>query len=241
MHPEKQDRLRSELSTFVADPTYDQLTNDLPYLEAIAREILRLHPPVEEIIRVVSNILFRLIYYDLLTVSQAVEDDIIPLNDPIMTATSKEVKSINVARGVGVRVPIGTINKSEEVWGPDAKQFVPERWLSEEQGLTPKAKEIQGYHHLMTFVDGPRICLGRAFAVMEFKVSLILEQVIRFVPLYTNSKLKAVLSVLIRNYAFKMRDGPETKLDMTSTLLPRPKVAGEEGYALPMRVRRLEE
>lgn len=36
-----------------------------------------------------------------------------------------------------------------------------------------------------------------------------------------------------------MRDGPDTKVDMTSTFLPRPKVAGEEGYALPMRVRHL--
>lgn len=52
--------------------------------------------------------------------------------------------------------------------------------------------------------------------------------------------MQAVLSVLIRNYQFSMRDGPETKLAMTSTLLPRPKVEGEDGYALPMRVRRLE-
>ena len=51
---------------------------------------------------------------------------------------------------------------------------------------------------------------------------------------------KAVLSVLIRNYIFSMRDGPETKVDLITTILPRPKVAGEEGYALPMRVRRVE-
>lgn len=52
--------------------------------------------------------------------------------------------------------------------------------------------------------------------------------------------LQAVLSVLIRNYAFDMRDGPETKIDSVMTILPRPKVAGEEGYAMPMRVRRVE-
>ena len=49
-----------------------------------------------------------------------------------------------------------------------------------------------------------------------------------------------MLSVLVRNYVFEMRDGPETKLETVITLLPRPKVAGEEGYALPMRVRRVE-
>ena len=51
---------------------------------------------------------------------------------------------------------------------------------------------------------------------------------------------KAVLSVLIRNFSFSMRDGPETKLDSITTILPRPKVAGEEGYKMPLRVRRVD-
>lgn len=46
--------------------------------------------------------------------------------------------------------------------------------------------------------------------------------------------------MLIRNYVFEMRDGPETKLGEAVTILPRPKVDGEEGYAMPMRVRRVE-
>lgn len=36
-----------------------------------------------------------------------------------------------------------------------------------------------------------------------------------------------------------MRDGPGTKVEEQTTLLPRPKVTGEEGYAMPMRVRRV--
>ncbi|KAM6489418.1 hypothetical protein JOM56_015135, partial [Amanita muscaria] len=49
-------------------------------------------------------------------------------------------------------------------WGPDAKQFVPDRWLGE---LTGPAKDIHGYRHLYTFSDGPRRCLGMDFAVTE--------------------------------------------------------------------------
>lgn len=60
---------------------------------------------------------------------------------------------------------------SKAIWGPDAKEFKPERWLNNREGLTAKAKEIQGYHHILTFVDGPRICLGRVFAFTEMKVS----------------------------------------------------------------------
>lgn len=69
------------------------------------------------------------------------------------------------------------MNRSESIWGPDAKEMKPERWLTDDGklvsdgGLTDKAKEVQGYHHLLTFVDGPRTCLGRHFALAEFKVN----------------------------------------------------------------------
>lgn len=93
-----------------------------------------------------------------------------PLSRPVITASGKEVNDVYIARGMGIRIPISCINNSEDIWGPDAKKFMPERWLDEESGLTAKAKEVQGYHHIMSFVDGPRICLGRVFAAAEFKV-----------------------------------------------------------------------
>lgn len=33
-----------------------------------------------------------------------------------------------------------------------------------------KKNQIQGHRHLLTFSDGPRICLGKAFALAESKV-----------------------------------------------------------------------
>ncbi|KIL65258.1 hypothetical protein M378DRAFT_536013 [Amanita muscaria Koide BX008] len=58
-------------------------------------------------------------------------------------------------------------NTPEELWGPDAKRFIPDRWLRE---LTSPAKDIHGYRHLYTFIDGPRMCLGKDFSVTEFKL-----------------------------------------------------------------------
>ena len=93
------------------------------------------------------------------------------MSTPVKTASGETIDSLRIARGATVSIPIRGVNRSTSIWGPDAKEFVPERWLDDEKGLTPKAKEVQGYHHLLSFVDGPRTCLGRSFAIAEFKVS----------------------------------------------------------------------
>ncbi|PCH41707.1 cytochrome P450 [Wolfiporia cocos MD-104 SS10] len=199
--PEIQTKLREELSQFSgSDPTWDQLTHQLPYLDAVVHETLRLHPPVRE------------------TTRQATADDIIPLSIPMRIATGELTSQIAIAKGQIVTVPIQCMNRATAFWGPNAKEFIPERWLTDD-GIPGRAQEIQGHRHLLTFVDGPRICLGRGFALAEFK---------------------AVLSVLIRNYAFEFRDGPGTKIETVRGILPRPSVAGEKGARVPLRIRRLE-
>ena len=70
-------------------------------------------------------------------------------------------------------MPISAINRSKVLWGEDALEFKPERWMNGESGLSKSAKELQGFHHLLTFIDGPRQCLGKTFAVTEIKVSFI--------------------------------------------------------------------
>lgn len=101
--------------------------------------------------------------------SQAVKDDIIPLSAPIRTADNKLVDRISIAAGQSIIVPMRAINRSTDIWGPDAKEFIPQRWI-DEGGIPAKAKEVQGHRHLLTFVDGPRTCLGKSFALAEFKV-----------------------------------------------------------------------
>jgi cytochrome P450 len=98
-----------------------------------------------------------------------VEDDVIPLSAPLQTADGRMVDRISIAAGQTVSIPIRTMNRSTSMWGADAKEFKPQRWL-EEGGIQERAKEIQGHRHLLTFVDGPRACLGKTFALVEFKV-----------------------------------------------------------------------
>ena len=214
-HPEIQERLRAEVLRELEncagpDPTYDELGNGFHYLDAFVSEILRLHPALPEINRV------------------AQEDNVLPLTNPIRTASGELVDSIFVAKGSAVRVSIAGMNKFETLWGEDAAKFDPERWLgpsadgagvSRTENLKGRAAEIQGYKHLLTFAYGPRMCLGRNFALTE---------------------VKTVLTVLIRNFTFELQNGPATKIDSHRGLLPRPKVAGEEGPKVPLVVKRVE-
>ncbi|EIW81471.1 cytochrome P450 [Coniophora puteana RWD-64-598 SS2] len=206
-----QDKLRGELLHFSGnDPTYEQLTNGLPYLDAVVCEILRVHSPAQETTRI------------------ATEGDIIPLSEPITDAYGTLMDHVVIEKGTQVTVSIEHMNRSEKLWGPDAKRFVPERWLNANSnsdvggvivGLDPayRAREIQGYKHILSFADGPRMCLGRAFALAEFK---------------------AVLCTLVRNFKFEMRD-EKAEVEIARGILARPRIVGEEKVDLPLRVTRL--
>lgn len=190
-----QTKLRNELTYHGIDPTYDQLTNGLPYLDAVVHEILRIHPPIVEFTRVVCPRLLSpppllpdnhlssislsdvfaapLMTDDHTTLPQAIEDDVIPISEPVRTKSGELVDSLTIAKGTLVAISMESMNRSAAVWGDDAKVFRPSRWLEDangQNGIPAKAKEIQGHRHLLTFVDGPRTCLGKNFALAELKV-----------------------------------------------------------------------
>ncbi|KAI6119151.1 cytochrome P450 [Pisolithus croceorrhizus] len=139
-NPDIQSELRDELLAFGSEPTYDQLQSSLtlPYLDAVVHESLRVHAPLTDFVRV------------------AAEDDVIPLSEPVITKSGQAVKSISVARGTRIGLPLACINRSTSIWGPDAKVFRPERWL-EKDGIPKKAQDD---------------CLGKGFAVSQMKAVL---------------------------------------------------------------------
>ncbi|KAH7925026.1 cytochrome P450 [Leucogyrophana mollusca] len=217
-NPDIQTKLREELAQLSSgDPSSDQLNNSLPYLDAVVHEVLRLHPPVPNTVRVVrkrrqqgSNYAADHCYL------QAAHDDVLPLSEPIQTSSGEMVDHVVIPKGTTIMIHIGSINRSAKFWGSDTKEFKPERWLWREVS-TEKVAGIQGHRHLLTFIDGPRACLGKGFAITQ---------------------LKAVLSVLIRSFTFEIPGGSETKVEVVPGVLPRPRIVGEEGYRVPLKVRR---
>ncbi|CAK4033979.1 related to isotrichodermin C-15 hydroxylase (cytochrome P-450 monooxygenase CYP65A1) [Lecanosticta acicola] len=75
----------------------------------------------------------------------------------------------------GEYIPKGTLvvmspratNCSTELWGDDAREFRPERWLNEDGKANAKGGADSNYA-FMTFLHGPRSCIGQKFAQAEF-------------------------------------------------------------------------
>ncbi|KAK4188363.1 cytochrome P450 4V2 [Podospora australis] len=78
-----------------------------------------------------------------------------------------------VPKGTQVMIVPWAINRSATLWGPDALEFRPERWLPKFEG--DKAAALGGAVHnyaFMSFLHGPRSCIGQGFAKAEFAILL---------------------------------------------------------------------
>ncbi|KAI0761469.1 cytochrome P450 [Trametes elegans] len=170
-HPDVQQKLREEIIQARDDGTgrlrdldYDEVM-ELPFLDAVCRETLRRYPPVGLLIREVRK------------------DAMLPLSAPIRGVDGQLMHSIPVTKGMRVLIDIIASNCNPELWGEDADEWKPERWL---KPLAPALEEahIPGvYSHLMTFIGGARACIGFKFSQLEMKVVLAsLLPVFKFEP-----------------------------------------------------------
>ena len=66
---------------------------------------------------------------------------------------------------------IATANTEPALWGPDAREFKPERWLGKE-GHGQVEMALPGvWSGIMSFMAGPRACIGYKFALLEMSAS----------------------------------------------------------------------
>ncbi|CCL98629.1 uncharacterized protein FIBRA_00631 [Fibroporia radiculosa] len=205
-HPDMQTKLRHELVDFSErlgrEPTYDDIMNpaQFTYLDALTRETLRT--------KAVQMTIYR----------EAAVEDTIPLQFPIHCSGET---AIAVQAGQLAHIPLRHgINVDTRIWGPDAALFRPERWL-DEGGLPDVVKDIRAPGHLLTFGDGPKICLGRHFALTEIKI---------------------ILAALVRDLIFEP-DDEEYVFYKTGGNTVKPKIVGREheGPQLYLRIRKSEE
>ncbi|KAL8281372.1 hypothetical protein RQP46_006056 [Phenoliferia psychrophenolica] len=144
-------------------------------------------------------------------------DDVIPLSKPVTLKNGQVVDRIPVQVGQRIFIPLAVLNWSEDVWGPTAKDFVPERWLTDNSAASNVPTVYSG---LSTFGAGARSCIGYRMAILELKV---------------------VLCVMAANFKFEPRDGPPIDVRRISSNFMIPLIKGEEaeGPMIPVKVTRL--
>jgi cytochrome P450 len=149
-----QSKLRAEIAAFHDDPTFEQMQHEMPYLEGVVREVVRLRPAFNDFARVVSMSQTIIDPSDsCLDCYQAACDDVIPLSAPIVTKDGRSIDSIVIKKGENLVIPVRALNRRKELWGSDASDFRPDRWLEDRSHTRKSGGKLAAD---FSFSDGPR-------------------------------------------------------------------------------------
>ncbi|KAF9454986.1 cytochrome P450 [Macrolepiota fuliginosa MF-IS2] len=156
------------------------------------------HPQVQDEIREEVQ----RVRHDSIDVSETIS---IPLEEPIPGTRETQIV---IPKGTLLAIPLNVVHQDPEVWGPDAHIFRPERWLER------KKSQLRHKHELLTFSEGPRACIGKAFAVAEIKVLMV---------------------TLLRQFSFSC----EYEIEAFQSFVIRPRIKGQGTSSLPLLIRKL--
>ncbi|KAI0690556.1 cytochrome P450 [Cerioporus squamosus] len=172
-----QDRLRAELLGAQCHGINEHTGPSVPldelmrlsFLDAVFRETLRLYAPASFMLRV------------------AAKDIVLPLTWPVRGKDGSVMSEIFVPRGTHLVPNLKACNHNKALWGDDALEWRPERWMGELPRELYEAHVPGIYSNLMTFSAGGRSCIGVKFAELEMKI---------------------VLSVMLTAFKFELTDKP---------------------------------
>ncbi|KAB5592716.1 Cytochrome P450 family protein [Ceratobasidium theobromae] len=133
-HPQIQVRLQEEIRQYFEEHTNDTHHDgllELPFLDGVVRETLRLHGPIVSLARACE------------------EDTILPLEYPVDTPTGK-ITSIPVKKGTRIFMSVAIMNRDDRIWGERSREFWPERWIGHKiEGVTQPGAHLPGVYSSM--------------------------------------------------------------------------------------------
>ena len=143
-HPAIFARLQKEIEgstdSSTSELTFESLKS-LNYLRAILNETLRLHPVVPDNGRM------------------AFKDTVLPLG-----GGKDGTAPVFVEKEQIVFISPYAMHRRKDIFGEDAEEFNPDRWLDEPEG---GKKGIRPGWAYLPFNGGPRVCIGQQFALSE--------------------------------------------------------------------------
>ncbi|KIY71128.1 cytochrome P450 [Cylindrobasidium torrendii FP15055 ss-10] len=203
-HPDVQQRMRKEIraaeASMIARGDSEFAAKDLDgmvYTIAVMKEAMRLHPALYHNYR------------------RPVSDDVLPLSTPIRTTDGKLIQELPIPKGTKIFASIAGYNRNKGIWGQDADEFNPNRWLVD-RNTKREGPSVGVYGNLLTFSGGVRSCIGWRFAVYE---------------------VQALLTEIVNQ--FELAPTPELeKLRREACLVMIPTLEGEQldGENLPLKV-----
>ncbi|KAJ6570721.1 cytochrome P450 [Mycena sp. CBHHK59/15] len=102
------------------------------------------------------------------------------------------IAGVRVPKGTLLSIPIRVINTWMQVWGPDAEEFHPARWLA-----LPKAYNPAFSH--FSFIAGPHACIGKTMALIEMKAVLVaLIANFEFAPAYPGQAAQPAAAITMK-------------------------------------------
>jgi cytochrome P450 len=175
-HPDVQARLRTEVHQNIPNPKVlsDPAVNVADLLESMPY----LNAVCNEVLRLFPTV---------------------PLTARV-TIRDTTVAGQFIPKDTRIMVTPWAINRNPKLWGPDAENFMPERWIDKNGRATMNGGAESNYSFL-TFLHGPRSCIGERFARAE---------------------LRSLLAVLVGAFKFEMAD-PNENVVVGGTITSKPK------------------
>ncbi len=141
-HPESQDKLYRELKEAQCSvpATYDE-AKALPYLEGTIKEAYRLHSSTSFSLQRVTG-----------------------------SAGLELPNGMRIPPGTNIGCAAGAIDQDVRVYGSDADEYRPERWMRAKEETTEAYVERRKLMDKtdLTFGQGSRTCIGKSVAFLEF-------------------------------------------------------------------------
>ncbi|KAH7081507.1 putative cytochrome P450 [Paraphoma chrysanthemicola] len=148
-HPEVQGQLLKELETILppgAPADYEPLNqelHDLPLLNAVLYEAIRMFPPISQLI------------------------------NRCTTAPVSLGSKYQIPAGVYVGYNAYSTNRDTEFWGDDAEQFKPSRWGDNMEDINHLYRRANSKGAFISFHGGKRACLGQKWVMQQLRIALV--------------------------------------------------------------------